>query len=289
MKKLLNLAMMFLVITGCSLESGPEETLLNIDGSLKSSRSGPISLGVPALHCSDVTSEAWHLNISAGQYGTPGGFKVEWMKAADYEAAGEEFTHAACSVKFDGEEHFLEENGAEYTLNLADFISYAEDSCFEGWTCEEEFVFRVRAENPIGNDFKASGWSTPYFCISQACDEVCLYGKGYWKNHGPNNPGNQEDLWPIEEYLELGFTLRDKSELSEILNSEIKGDALTSLMQQLIASKFNILIGGDDSVISSQIALADEIIANPGNYTKMQINIVKEALEDYNESSKCED
>ncbi len=128
--------------------------------------------------------------------------------------------------------------------------------------------------------------------VPEACEEVCGYGYGYWKTHGPDSPGNQDYMWPVEEdeTLMLGGDNYTTDELLDILNAPVQGDELISLMHHLITAKFNRMIGVDASEIASVISLADEVLEADGEgWTTDEINSVKDQLEAWNEANSCED
>ena len=298
MKKIIYLSLLILVVHGCSVESIEIDQVESYDAGVKAQNSNsPIELGVPLITCGEATETNWIVNVEAGTYGTPGGFKVEWMTKLDFENNNSKWIESPCTFKFIATDHELLE-GESYPVDLADFIGLGEADCYMQWDCNEEYVFRVRAENPQGNDYRASKWSAEFFCKSQPCN-ICLYGFGYWKTHGPDSPGNQEDVWPMadededeetsDDKLVLGDEEYNKMELLDIMRTPVQGDSILSLKHHLIATKFNILIGGDDSVIGTSVSLADDMIINPAGYSVEEINAVKDALEAYNESSACED
>lgn len=132
-----------------------------------------------------------------------------------------------------------------------------------------------------------------YFTYTlETCDEVCSYGYGYWKNHGPDAPGDQDYMWPIEEdeTLMLGEEDFTTEELQEILKEPVHGDELISLMHHLITAKFNLLIGVDGTEISGSIDEADNILsANGDGWSKDEINEIKDLLEDWTEANKCDE
>ena len=291
MKKLIY----FLFITGilfaCSTDSIDNEIQINTyDAKAKvSNKNAPITLGVPTILCGEANSDSWMVTIKAGEYGTPGGFKIEWMTMDDFSSNGYEWDgEMACGSKFDD---MLEENG-QTSIDLANYLDSGNENCYMQWECEQEYIFRVRAENPQGNDYKSSKWSEDFTCMSQPCVTECLYGYGYWKTHGITPPGGQEYSWPIDENdgtLMVGNELLNLVEIYNALWDETKGDEIVGLKHHLISAKFNTMMTGDDSAIANKIAEADLMIISPDNYSKGEINSVKDALEAYNESAPCED
>lgn len=120
-------------------------------------------------------------------------------------------------------------------------------------------------------------------------DSVCAYGKGYWTNHGPVNPGNQEDAYP-EGGVMVGDQYYELSELQEILQIQGNTGNVFKMKQHLIAALLNIANGVDGSAISDLIDEANAIIiADGAGYTAAEITAVKDALEAFNESNSCDD
>jgi hypothetical protein len=82
----------------------------------------------------------------------------------------------------------------------------------------------------------------------------CTLTQGYWKTHST--------VWPVSS-LYLGGKLYTQTELLNILNSPVKGDASIALAYQLIAAKLN-LYGGSNvpPAVATWIAQADAYLAN---------------------------
>lgn len=140
---------------------------------------------------------------------------------------------------------------------------------------------------------------TTYFIYDVAvlnCDEICSYGKGYWRNHSNDNPGNQWDAWATTVYAD-GMHLGDvenaytRAELNDILDlNNSQGNGLVILSQHLIAAKLNVAIGASVDGIDAAIEAADLLIGMkvPGvdSFTKDEktdSESIKIILEDFNE------
>lgn len=131
-------------------------------------------------------------------------------------------------------------------------------------------------------------WIEDTITIS-SCVEVCSYGKGYWTNHGPVNPGNQEDMYP-EGGIILGDTPYELYELQEILQVTGNTGAVFKMKQHLITVLLNIANGVDGSTMTDVINEANAIIVLDGEgYSSAQIENVKDALEAFNISNSCEE
>lgn len=129
----------------------------------------------------------------------------------------------------------------------------------------------------------------------ESCTEVCTYGKGWWRNHSNKNPGNQENLWPVDE-LQLGTShTYSQDELNVIFDTDnSEGNGLVIFAQHLSAAKLNVANGAGNEQIELVIQAADELIGDyeiPGSsFTdeeKQESGDIKDALEAYNESSPC--
>ena len=292
MRKIVYLLALAISFAGCSVDSIDSEENLKV-ADAKSNKSendnGPIQLGEPSVICGEVTADDWMIKIKAGLHGAPAGFKIEWMTLKEFNDNSGWNEELLCGIKL---EEALTEN-EETSINLADFIGEGEQECYMEWDCEEEYVFRAMASNPQGNEYRGSGWSGEVYCQAQICEVECLYGYGYWKNHGLSPNGNQEYSWPIDKEtgtLLIGDQTLTVGQIYEVLISiPEKGDAITTLKHHLISAKFNTIMIGDDSAIADVIHTADEMIINEGDYSKEQINAVKDQLEAYNESAPCDE
>ncbi len=128
------------------------------------------------------------------------------------------------------------------------------------------------------------------------CAALCTYGKGYWRNHSNDNPGEQENVWPVVE-LDLGNTAYDQTQLNEILDApNNEGNNLVILSKHLIAAKLNVANGAGNSeievVISDSDALIGDLVVLENSFSDEQKNTANELkgiLENFNESSPCED
>ena len=292
MKRIFYLFMLVIAFSGCSTETvETEENFMTADAKAnkEANTNAPVQLGEPSILCGEATAESWPVIIKAGTNGTPGGIKIEWMTMEDYNNNGDQWIEElSCGSKF---ETVLAE-AEETTIDLADFIGNEDKECYMEWDCEEVYVFRVKAENLPGNDYRSSAWSMDYTCQAQTCEEQCLYGYGYWKTHGINPPGMQSYMWPIDqdEELMVGNEYLDIYQIYDALMANPQGgDEIVTLIHHLISAKFNTIMTGDDSAIATMIEQGDLMVVNPENYSKGEINAVKDELEAYNESAPCEE
>src|SRR5690606_7497976 len=128
------------------------------------------------------------------------------------------------------------------------------------------------------------------------CEVVCTYGKGFWKNHSSQNPGKQENLWPVNSLI-LGSVTYSQEALNIIYDVPNKeGNNLVIFSHHLIAAKLNVANGAGNSEIEKTIEEADNYIGDlvvlrdsfPAD-SKETINAIKDKLEAFNESNPCED
>lgn len=288
MKKFSYIGLLIFGFIACSVEP-TEETLEGFTSfDIKAQKA---FFDVPILSCGEATDNTLEVVITAGETGAMGGFKFRWMTKADFDTYGwnEEYF---CEQNFKANpanESYSLEPGESFTIHLEDYIENQGTSCNRSLECGLEYVFRVQAHNESGKDgLHKSEWSEVFYCSTQACEEICTYGYGYWRNHGPESPGNQENSWPVNT-LELGGKIYNANELLSILNTPVHGDEIISLLHHLIAAKFNIKNGVDSSGIESTIETADKILAEEVDKSKDEINEVKDALETFNESNKCDE
>jgi ABC-type dipeptide/oligopeptide/nickel transport system ATPase component len=95
--------------------------------------------------------------------------------------------------------------------------------------------------------------------------------QGFWKTHGPDSPGGQENAWPVSS-ISIGGEIYSALEAIAIMNASTEGNAISSLFQQLVAYKLNVLnsvIPTADEVAAA--ALADDLIEQATGGNKLQI------------------
>ncbi len=76
----------------------------------------------------------------------------------------------------------------------------------------------------------------------------CALGQGYWKTHAT--------AWPTTALM-LGNQIYTKSELLNLLNTPIRGDASLILAHHLIAAKLNLANGANNATIAATVTAAD--------------------------------
>jgi hypothetical protein len=109
-------------------------------------------------------------------------------------------------------------------------------------------------------------------------DDACQRTPGYWALH--------PTLWPVD-WLLLGNKEYERPALQAILNETGKDMSMT-LARQLIATKFNLLVGTKPGSILGTVAEADSYLtlfppgSNPKGPDKTQGEEIKNALQAYN-------
>ena len=145
-------------------------------------------------------------------------------------------------------------------------------------------------EKILGEKNNAPSYTVFTFDFAELnCNEVCAKGKGYWTNHGPVNPGNQENAYP-EGGVKIGGNYYELEELQEFLQVNGNTGEIFRMKQHLITAILNIYNGVDGSTIANTIEEANNIILTNGiNYSKEEINAIKDVLENFSKMYACDD
>ncbi len=180
-----------------------------------------------------------------------------------------------------------------YDETSAEYIQIAHGSvdtqfCFS-------YTFDLAGTYNLRYQYAGGQGQNNFTVIVDNCDGVCTHGLGWWKNHSNDNPGNQENLWPVSS-LDLGSVNYTQNQLNEIFDQSVQGNGLVSLAHHLAAAKLNIANGVDGSSISSVITDADALIGSlvvppvgGGELTTSEVGTLKDALEAFNNSNPCEE
>jgi len=91
----------------------------------------------------------------------------------------------------------------------------------------------------------------------------CALGQGYWKTHAV--------AWPTTALM-LGNRTYTKSELLNLLNKPIGGDASLILGRHLIAAKLNLANGANNAVIAATATAADNWLRNYAGKLPYKVN-----------------
>ncbi len=108
-------------------------------------------------------------------------------------------------------------------------------------------------------------------------DDFCARTPGYWKNHA--------ELWPVD-HLALGGREYEKAQLLVMLDYDAT-DAASSLARHLIATKLDLLVGSEPSIVPT-VEEADAFLttypvgSNPQGPARDQGLAIKDALDHYN-------
>src|SRR6266540_5984086 len=242
-----------------------------------------LTLGTPTLTCAaGSTQTSINITFTAGTYGAPAGFSIQWMTLADYQALGHWPTSSDvpnfeapsfCKASFSGNANGYNYSltaGASKTVTLGETlfdVPGASSPCEnQALICGTDYVFR--AFSHANSTYNRSAFSANTTCSTLACGNSggCTFTQGYWKNHTPlvcdNDPTSPLCIqWPVSS-LTLGTNPTPYSvvDLVDILIEPASGNGLIALAHQLIAAKLNIAAGADDSAVASAIASADAMI-----------------------------
>lgn len=282
-------------IIGCSTEplTNSPDNITSYDAKVNA-QNGNEYFDAPSITCGDNTTDtSLELVVTAASTGAMGGFDLHWMTQENYDIYGWNDDYACGKgLPSNNNNNYDLAAGEEVSLYLEDLLDATSDmDCNMPLECGKAYVFQIRAKGEGGQGgLKMSDWSQSFFCSTAACEEMCIYGFGYWKTHGPGDtpPGNQENMWPVES-LTLGGTEYNYQELIDIMNMPVNGDEIISLEHHLIAAKLNVANGAGNEEIEAVIETADMILTGELTYTKDQINAVKDQLEAYNESGNCDE
>jgi hypothetical protein len=207
------------------------------------------------------------LTVTAGPSGAPAGFEVCWLTSAQYEANGRTWPPpwAPGEGWVDyigiGTNNTWGFTSLDYQLAPGQSVDVEvgdsfDESGVEGtWTWQLDggtsYVLCAYAVAPGG------GLSGPLSVILERSTSEegrhCTYSYGYWKKH-PSS-------WPVSS-LTLGSVNYNAAQLQQILNTPALGNGLISLAHQLIAAKFNVLIGANPLTINSTLTAADALIGS---------------------------
>jgi hypothetical protein len=299
MKKLLYL-IPALILAGIIFYSCQETVTDTNDGSLSKPKS---KLDTPTINCGTSTQVSIYIEVCAGATtGAPAGFSVQWMTADDYAANGNMWYASddprLCKASFSGNA-----NGSRYnldanecvTVNIGEllFDNGASTNCGDALECGTDYVFRVFAH--ATSTFLRSDFTTNLTCYTLGCgrEEGCTLTQGYWKTHGPEGcvTGNNTNDWPVTS-LTLGTVYYTDLQLCSILNTPAGGNGLIALAHQLIATKFNVANGADDTDVAASIAAADALIGSlvvppvgSGSLAPSATSALVTALANYNEGA----
>jgi hypothetical protein len=247
----------------------------------------------PAMSTGGVARAGVELRLVAGPTGAPGGFTIWWMKKSDFEANGSQWFPGGATFQMEAcytgapTLHTMDGTLTSFVLAPGQIIETEIGDLFD----ETGIVTNSPVELEPGVDYvfcayvNAGGGlpQSDYSATIAASTNphgVCVFTIGYWKNH----PGD----WPTTS-LTLGTVSYSQAQLLAILGTPAGGNGLLILAHQLIATKLNILNGGDPAVVSATVAAADALIGGlvvppvgSGYLPPASVSALTQVLDDYN-------
>jgi hypothetical protein len=186
------------------------------------------------------------LQVQAGPSGAPAGFVVEWLPADRYRAlagwpascvSGSDFTGVpTLNVMAGAGSYQLGANEAT-TVVLGELFDETGLEARDPQELEEgtEYVVRVRAA-AAGSGLEESANSATIDCVTpHRKPDDCTESAGYWTKH--------PESWSRVTRLELGSVTYTTAQILAILRQPARGNGLVALAHQLIATRFNLMLG----------------------------------------------
>ena len=296
MNKFMNAVFIFGLVT--FLAACTDDSDLNSPSANGSSDKGKIGVfDAPVITCVDAeaTQTSITVRVTAGATGAPAGFSLQWLTKEEYDLNGWG-SALLCKAGFSGNA-----NGHAFNILPNDYVDVtvgdilydtpgASSECIFDLQCGTPYVFRAFAH--ATSTMNKSAWSANRICNTDACVENCVYGQGYWKNHGPVPSGNNEYVWPQsvkDSGLILGTVSYTALQLQSIMQTAGATNGLIKLAHQLIAAKLNIANGADGTSIAASIASADALIGalvippvGSGTLTNAAVATLNDELETFN-------
>ena len=228
-------------------------------GLLASAAHAQTKLDPPAIRQVDSSRSSLTMEVQAGHSGAPAGFRVSWMKAADFDANGgwpvDLDSPLVSRAQFYGVPTWNVSSGtyqlpADATVQIELGDLFDETGVLTNNVGElgdqQPYVIRVQAVSN-GSDV-ASNMSPDLRATTKASLTNCTRGHGFWKQ----NPS----AWPVSS-LVLGTVTYTAEQLLSILSQPAHGNGLVILAHQLIAAKLNLANGADPTPIAATIVAAD--------------------------------
>lgn len=297
MKKIVYLIGLVLAFSGCSVENIDNDQIQSYDAKGKALNNHS-SFAIPAISQPELYENSIQLKITAGSTGATGGISVRWMTKETYDQYGWD-NDLGCHAQLTSNpsnDFGLDAN--DFLLfNLEDYLNEEDPAdCNRQLECGLSYMFIVQAHQD-GQTGK-SGYSEPMAFSTTPCAQICPFGKGYWRNHSNDNPGNQGDSWLATAYeseMKLGDISYSRTQLNSILDMDnSEGNGLVNFSQHLIAAKLNLAIGVTMEGIDIAIEAADDLIGGLvvgthsfSNSEKSESQAIKEVITEFN--SLCED
>jgi len=247
----------------------------------------------PAMSAGAIARGGVDLNVVAGPSGAPGGFTIWWMKESDFVANGSQwfpggapfqmeasFTGAPTLHTMDGTlTSFVMTPGQNLETEVGDLFDETGIVTNSPVELEPGVAYVFCAFANAGSGLAQSDYS-PTIAATTNPHGVCVFTIGYWKNH--------PEAWPALT-LTLGSVGYTQAQLLSILATPAAGNGLLILAHQLIATKLNILNGGDAGVVSATVTAADALIGGlvippvgSGYLAPASVSALTQVLDDYN-------
>jgi hypothetical protein len=235
--------------------------------------------------------------ITAGASGAPAGFRVQWMKQADYAANGNEWY--AAPNEFMSEAIFMGQptlntwNGqltsfclepeADAAVEIGDLfdetgLSTSVSAILE-LEAETQYVFRACANGDGAAD--DSDWTITTMLFTDY-NRNCTNGPMYWRN-------NRGAWYPVFT-MTLGTVTYSKLELLDILDEQAEGNGLVMLAHQMIAVELNLAHGADPQDVEDALAQAHLLVGNlvvppvgSGYIEPTTASPITQVMDDYNQ------
>lgn len=130
----------------------------------------------------------------------------------------------------------------------------------DGWP--DGFGFSVGTVTLVGNDNPDTDFG---FFTSSPVQQPGTGTPGYWKNH--------PEAWPVDSITVGGVTYTKAEAITWL--GRVGKDKTTTMLSSLVPAMLNVLIGNDDSCVSSTIAAANSwMAAAPAGYGPVGSNVM---------------
>ena len=203
------------------------------------------SLDPPSVSVVSTDRTSITLQVQAGPSGAPAGGVVEWMPADQFRAlAG--WPASCVRSNFNGVPTLNVTAGAgSYQLGANEATTIVLGELFDETGLDvrdpqelqegTEYVVRVRAA-AAGSGLEESANSATIDCVTPPRrPNDCTESAGYWTSHPEN--------WSRVTTLTLGSVTYTTAQILAILRQPARGNGLVALAHQLIATRFNLMLG----------------------------------------------
>lgn len=233
-------------------------------GLLASAAQAQTKLDPPAIRQVDSSRSSLTMEVQAGPSGAPAGFRVSWMKAADFDANGgwplDLNSPLLSRAQFYGVPTWNVSSGsyqlapdAKVQIELGDLFDETGVLTNNVGELGDQQPYVIRVQAVASGTDAASDMSPDLRATTKASLTNCTRGPGFWKQ----NPS----AWPVSS-LVLGTVSYTAAQLLSILSQPAHGNGLVILAHQLIAAKLNLANGADPTPIAAAIAAADAQIGD---------------------------